>query len=147
MSGVLFLSVSPLACWFRFPFCFLSGVLVPLRCLIPCFSGVAWCPPVGLLACSPRCCTSACPSYTLPGAFPRALLLGGSYSSGLVPCRCLAPAWHAWLVEVCLCMALSCKAFLLKKKKKKKKKKKAIFFLKSEVLGFLWLAMHPVLSQ
>jgi hypothetical protein len=52
----------------------------------------------------------------LPGASPRALLLGGSYSSGLVACRCLAPACHAWLVEVCLCMTLSCKDFLLKKK-------------------------------
>jgi hypothetical protein len=50
----------------------------------------------------------------------RALLLGGSYSSGLVTCRCLAPAYHAWLVEVCRCMTLSCKHFLLDKKKKKR---------------------------
>jgi hypothetical protein len=81
-------------------FCFrrlLSGVLVPGRCLIPCFFGVAWCSPA-----------AACPSYPLPGASPRALLFGGSYSSGLVPCRCLAPACQAWLVEVCLCMAGLC---------------------------------------
>jgi hypothetical protein len=70
------------------------------------------------------CRTIVCLSYKLPGASPRALLLGGSYSSDLVTCRCLAPAYHAWLVEVCLCMTLSCKDFLLHKKKKKKKKKK-----------------------
>jgi hypothetical protein len=39
-----------------------------------------------------------------------------------VACRCLAPACHAWLVEVCLCMTLSCKDFPLPKKRKKKKK-------------------------
>jgi hypothetical protein len=54
-----------------------------------------------------------------PGAPPRrhlrSCLLG--YSSGLVACRCLAPACHAWLVEVSLCMTLSCKDFLLKKKR------------------------------
>jgi hypothetical protein len=38
--------------------------------------------------------------------------------TGLVTCRCLAPAYHAGLVEVCLCMTLSCKDFLLKKGRK-----------------------------
>jgi hypothetical protein len=33
-----------------------------------------------------------------------------------VTCRCLAPAYRALLVEICLCMTLSCKAFLLGRK-------------------------------
>jgi hypothetical protein len=47
---------------------------------------------------------------------PRVLLPGGSNSSGLMACRCLATAHHAWLVEVCLCTVLSCKAFPLTKR-------------------------------
>jgi hypothetical protein len=38
-----------------------------------------------------------CTDLTLPGASPRALLLGSSYSSGLVTCGCLAPARHGGL--------------------------------------------------
>jgi hypothetical protein len=52
------------------------------------------------------------PSLTQTCQHAHALLLGGSYSSGLVPRWCLAPARHAWLIKVCLCMALSGKAFL-----------------------------------
>jgi hypothetical protein len=48
----------------------------------------------------------------VPGASPRALHLGSRYSSGVVTCRCLA---SRWFFEVCLCMALSCKAFVLTK--------------------------------
>ncbi len=33
----------------------------------------------------------------LPGASPRALLQGGSYPTGPVPCRCLAPGRHVGL--------------------------------------------------
>jgi hypothetical protein len=40
------------------------------------------------------CRTLYCLPYILPGASPRALPAGGSYSSGLVTCRCLAPARH-----------------------------------------------------
>jgi hypothetical protein len=71
---------------------------------------------VCLLPCQ-VCRTIVCLSCKLPGTSPRALLLGGRYSSGLVTCRCLAPEYHAWLVEVRLCMTLSCKDVLLKKKK------------------------------
>jgi hypothetical protein len=76
-----------------------SSVSAPDVCRVPC----------------QVCRTIVCLSYKLPGASPRALPLGGSYSSGLVTCRCLAPAYPAWLVEVCLCMTLSCKAFSQKK--------------------------------
>jgi hypothetical protein len=38
--------------------------------------------------------TLYCLPNILPGASPRALLQGGSYSSGLVTCRCLALARH-----------------------------------------------------
>jgi hypothetical protein len=67
------------------------------------------------------CRTLYCLSHILPGASPRALLLGGSCSSSLVPCRCFAPARHvglsrfvsAWpcplkpLQNVDYCMAVS----------------------------------------
>jgi hypothetical protein len=32
-------------------------------------------------------------------------VIWGSYSSGLVTCRCLSPGLHAWLIGHCLCMA------------------------------------------
>jgi hypothetical protein len=92
-------------------------------------------PGVRLVPCQ-VCRTIVCLSYKLPGASPRALLLGGSYSSCLVACRCLAPACHAWLVEVCLCMTLSCKDFLLKKMKKRKKNMKGVKVLEPFVRHF-----------
>ncbi len=40
------------------------------------------------------CLAIYCLFFRLPGASPWAVLLGGSCSSGLVTCRCLAPARH-----------------------------------------------------
>jgi hypothetical protein len=37
-----------------------------------------------------------------------------------LPVSCACPGASRWFVEVCLCMALSCKALLLNKKKKKR---------------------------
>ncbi len=54
-----------------------------------------------------RCLSRTCPT-------PRALLIGGSYSSRACDLRVSCPGVSHWLVEVSLCMALSCKAFLLK---------------------------------
>ncbi len=80
---------------------------------------VSW--PVLLSICvrrssSPRnvCRTLCCLSYILPGASSRALLQQVATQVALCPAGVGA---SRWFVEVCLCMALSCKAFLLHKKK------------------------------
>ncbi len=107
---------------------FLSDALVPSHCCIPCLSGgclVLGCGSPGLFSSvsASGVCIVLCHvcrfiyglSYTLPGASPRALFLGVSYSSGLRSAGVLplAPPRHTWLVEVCLCMVFSCKAYLL----------------------------------
>jgi hypothetical protein len=63
--------------------------------------------------------TLYCVSYILPGASPRALLQGGSYSSGLVPCQCLAPARHVGLSRFVSAWPCPVKPFSSKKKKKR----------------------------
>jgi hypothetical protein len=63
----------------------------------------------------------SCLPQTLPGASTWVLLpyAWGRYSSCLVPRRCLAPARHAWVIGVCLCMAL-CVSSLSPQKKGEK---------------------------
>ena len=117
ICGVWFVVLLPSGCFRRADSKSLSRPLSVQGCMVSScgtsglFSSVS-APGVCLVPCQ-LCRTIVCLSYKLPCASPRALLLGGSYSSGLVACRCLAPACHAWLVEVCLCMTLSCKDFLL----------------------------------
>ena len=99
----------------------LSDFLGPPCCLNPCLFGAPCCRSVVLRAYSAtyidisasRVClvlrlvfrTLSYLSQTFPGACPWVALFWGGYSSCLVPCRCLSPARHAWLIEVCLCMA------------------------------------------
>jgi hypothetical protein len=105
--------LSPLAarwCVFRgsFPSAFFSTSWFLVILAFPVCPGlptvalwVSW--PVLLRFCVGRlvlrnvCRTLSCLTCFLPGASPRALLLRGSYSSGLVTCRCLAPARHVGL--------------------------------------------------
>jgi hypothetical protein len=65
------------------------------------------------------CRTLYCLSHTLPGASPQALLLGGSCSSSLVPCRCFAPARHVGLSRFISAWPCPVKPFSSKQKKKK----------------------------